>query len=103
MRNAIEPSDSKRVLIIDALNMFLRSYTIIPSMNPKGMPNGGTVGFIRNPYRSYAVIFVHKRFCCMGWPRRIGEEKTKEKSLQTGAPSCAFQTENDRPIRRRYL
>ena len=41
-------SDKKRVLIIDALNMFLRSYTIIPSMNPQGLPNGGTIGFIKS-------------------------------------------------------
>ncbi len=48
MRPTTITEDNKRVLIIDALNMFLRSYTIIPSMNPQGLPNGGTIGFIKS-------------------------------------------------------
>ena len=78
MRKAIEPSDSKRVLIIDALNMFLRSYTIIPSMNPKGMPNGGTVGFIKSlqklcrDFRPHEVVVV--------WDGHGGSEKKRQKN-----------------------
>ena len=48
MKLEVTRSNKKRVLIIDALNMFLRSYTIIPSMNPQGLPNGGTIGFIKS-------------------------------------------------------
>ena len=35
----------KNVIIIDALNMFLRSYVISPHLNKKGWPIGGTIGF----------------------------------------------------------
>jgi len=36
----------KKVMIIDGLNMFLRSYIVVPSMDKTGAPNGGTYGFM---------------------------------------------------------
>ena len=38
----------KNVIIIDALNMFLRSYVISPHLNKKGWPVGGTIGFLKS-------------------------------------------------------
>jgi len=38
----------KNVVIIDALNMFLRSYVVSPHMDKKGIPVGGTIGFIKS-------------------------------------------------------
>lgn len=38
----------KNVIIIDALNMFLRSYVIQPDLDKKGMPIGGTIGFLKS-------------------------------------------------------
>jgi len=38
----------KKLLIIDALNMFLRSYVISPHLNKKGYPVGGTIGFLKS-------------------------------------------------------
>ena len=38
----------KNVVIIDALNMFLRSYVISPHLNKKGYPVGGTIGFLKS-------------------------------------------------------
>ena len=38
----------KNVIIIDALNMFLRSYVISPHLDKKGMPVGGTIGFLKS-------------------------------------------------------
>ena len=78
MKITVEKSTDKRVLIIDALNMFLRSYTIIPSMNPKGLPNGGTVGFIKSlqklcrDFRPHEVIVV--------WDGHGGSEKRRQKN-----------------------
>ena len=40
--------DDKRLLIIDGLNMFLRSYIINPTMDPKGIAIGGCVGFLKS-------------------------------------------------------
>ena len=38
----------KNVVIIDELNMFLRSYVISPHLNKKGYPVGGTIGFLKS-------------------------------------------------------
>ena len=38
----------KNVIIIDALNMFLRSYVVSPHLDKKGMPVGGTIGFMKS-------------------------------------------------------
>ena len=38
----------KNVIIIDALNMFLRSYVISPHLDKRGMPVGGTIGFMKS-------------------------------------------------------
>jgi DNA polymerase I len=38
----------KNVIIIDALNMFLRSYVISPQLDKNGLPIGGTIGFLKS-------------------------------------------------------
>ena len=38
----------KNLIIIDALNMFLRSYVISPHLDKRGMPVGGTIGFMKS-------------------------------------------------------
>ena len=38
----------KNVIIIDALNMFLRSYVVSPQLDKNGMPIGGTIGFLKS-------------------------------------------------------
>jgi 5'-3' exonuclease len=38
----------KNVIIIDALNQFLRNYVVSPHLNKKGLPVGGTIGFLKS-------------------------------------------------------
>ena len=38
----------KNVIIIDALNMFLRSYVVSPHIDKRGWPVGGTIGFLKS-------------------------------------------------------
>ena len=38
----------ERVMIIDALNLFLRSYIVNPTIAKDGSPIGGTVGFLKS-------------------------------------------------------
>lgn len=38
----------KNVIIIDALNMFLKNYVVSPHLNKKGLPIGGTIGFLKS-------------------------------------------------------
>ncbi len=76
MKTEVKPSNRKRVLIIDALNMFLRSYTIIPSMNPKGLPNGGTVGFIKSLQKLCRDFRPSEVVIC--WDGHGGSEKKRQ-------------------------
>jgi len=40
-------SDTKRVLIVDALNAYLRAYIVDPSLSSNGQPIGGLKGFLK--------------------------------------------------------
>ena len=40
-------SSNKRVLIIDALNMYFRAYIVDPSLSTNGQPIGGVKGFLK--------------------------------------------------------
>lgn len=42
----------KKVLIIDALNMFFRCYARDPSINLQGNPSGGCIGFLKSLQKS---------------------------------------------------
>lgn len=42
----------KKILIIDALNMFFRCYARDPSINLEGNPSGGCVGFLKSLQKS---------------------------------------------------
>ena len=39
--------DNKRVLIVDALNAYLRAYIVDPSLSSNGQPIGGLKGFMK--------------------------------------------------------
>ena len=90
MRPTTEWVDSKRVLIIDALNMFLRAYTIIPSMNPQGLPNGGTVGFIKSLQKLCRNFRPHEVLIC--WDGHGGSEKRRQmnKNYKAGRRPVRF-------------
>ena len=40
-------NEAKRVLIVDALNMFFRAYIVDPSLSTNGQPIGGLKGFLK--------------------------------------------------------
>ncbi len=42
----------KKILIIDALNMFFRCYARDPSINIQGNPSGGCIGFLKSLQKS---------------------------------------------------
>ena len=90
MRPTTPIEDKKRVLIIDALNMFLRSYTIIPSMNPQGLPNGGTIGFIKSLQKLCRQFRPHEVIIC--WDGHGGSEKRRQmnKNYKSGRRPVRF-------------
>ena len=65
----------KKVMIIDGLNMFLRSYIIIPSMDPRGNPNGGTWGFMKSLQKLCKMFNPNEIVVC--WDGVGGSEKKR--------------------------
>ena len=57
-------SKNSRVLIVDSMNTFLRSFSIIQHLNPNGHHVGGLVGYLKSVgyaiklYRPTRVILV---------------------------------------------
>ena len=41
------PTNKNRILIVDALNMYFRSYIVDPSLSSNGQPIGGVKGFLK--------------------------------------------------------
>ena len=43
----MDPNKKKRIMIIDALNMYFRAYIVDPSLSTNGQPIGGVKGFFK--------------------------------------------------------
>ena len=43
----MQKENKNRVLVIDALNMYFRSYIVDPSLSTNGQPIGGVKGFLK--------------------------------------------------------
>jgi len=68
----------ERVLIIDALNMFLRSYIVNPTIAKDGSPIGGTAGFLKSLQKLTREIKPTQIVVC--WDGRGGSRRRKQKN-----------------------
>ena len=71
-------SKKERVMIIDGLNMFLRSYIVVPQLSKDGQPIGGTTGFLKSLQKLTREIKPDKIVVC--WDGRGGSRKRKQKN-----------------------
>lgn len=67
---------TKRVMIIDSLNLFLRSYIVNPTMSKDGNPIGGAVGFLKSLQKLSREIKPDAIIVC--WDGRGGSKKRKQ-------------------------
>ena len=83
-------SKNKRVVIIDGLNMFLRSYVIIPSLDPRGNPSGGTYGFMKSLQKICGMFQPDEVVVC--WDGQGGSQKRKQidKNYKAGRSPVRF-------------
>jgi len=65
----------KRVMIIDALNQFLRAYIVNPTLSPNGDPIGGASGFLKILQKLCREIKPDKVVIC--WDGQGGSKKRK--------------------------
>ena len=90
MRPTTPIPDQKRVIIIDALNMFLRSYIINPTMDPKGNMIGGAVGFLKSLQKSCNDFDADE--IIIAWDGQGGSQKRKDmdKGYKAGRKPVRF-------------
>ena len=67
-----------RIMIIDALNLFLRSYIVNPTMSKGGHPIGGTAGFIKSLQKLTREINPTSIVIC--WDGQGGSRKRKQQN-----------------------
>ena len=80
----------KKVMIIDGLNMFLRSYIVVPSMDKQGAPNGGTYGFMKSLQKISGMFQPDEVIVC--WDGEGGSQKRKQidKNYKAGRKPVRF-------------
>jgi len=65
----------KRIMIVDALNQFLRAYIVNPTLSTNGDPIGGTAGFLKILQKLCREIKPDKVVIC--WDGKGGSRKRK--------------------------
>jgi DNA polymerase-1 len=67
--------DKKKVLVIDANNLYLRNYTVNPSIATNGNPIGGVLGFIKSLQKLCKFINPNRVVIC--WDGKGGSTKRR--------------------------
>ena len=73
---------NKRVLLIDALNLFMRNYIVDPSLSTNGQPIGGTKGFIKSLQSVCRTINPDVIF--VAWDGGSQRRKSMDKNYKAG-------------------
>jgi len=66
----------KRLLVIDALNLFIRNYIVNPSISTNGNPVGGTVGFLNSVKKMIRETAPDQVIIC--WDGAGGSQKRRQ-------------------------
>lgn len=74
----------KRVLVIDALNMFLRAFIVDPSLSHHGQPIGGIKGSIKILQKLVRMIEPNEIVICWDGPNGSQKRKTMNSSYKAG-------------------
>lgn len=82
--------ENKKLLIIDGLNMFLRSYVINPTLAPNGHPIGGCIGFLKSLQKVCGMFAPDE--IIIAWDGHSGSSKRKEmnKDYKAGRKPVRF-------------
>ena len=65
----------KEVILIDGLNMFLRSYVVVPALDPKGRPIGGCMGFLKSLQKMVRTFQPDEVVIC--WDGQGGSQRRR--------------------------
>ena len=73
---------NKRVLLIDALNLFMRNYIVDPSLSTNGQPIGGTKGFIKS--LQAVCRKINPDLILVAWDGGSQKRKSMDKNYKAG-------------------
>ena len=74
----------KRVLVIDALNMFLRAFIVDPSLSQHGQPIGGIKGSIKILQKLVRITKPNEIVICWDGPNGSQKRKTLDSGYKEG-------------------
>ena len=77
-------TDMKRVLIVDALNMFIRAYIVDPSLSTNGQPIGGIKGTIKIMQTLVRLTTPDEIVVVWDGPNGSNKRKTIDKNYKEG-------------------
>jgi len=83
-------SEKNRLLIIDALNLFIRNYVVNPTLDDKGVPIGGCIGFLKSFQKLMRKTRPHE--IIIAWDGLGGSQrkKTQNKDYKAGRKPLRF-------------
>jgi DNA polymerase-1 len=65
----------KEVIFIDGLNTFIRSYVVLPALDPKGRPIGGCMGFLKSLQKMVRTFQPDEVVIC--WDGQGGSQRRR--------------------------
>jgi DNA polymerase-1 len=83
-------SEKNRLLIIDALNLFIRNYVVNPTLDNNGVPIGGTIGFLKSFQKLLRKTRPHE--IIVAWDGFGGSQrkKSQNKDYKAGRKPLRF-------------
>ena len=80
----------KKVILIDALNLFIRNYVVNPTMSPKGMPLGGCIGFLKSLQKICRILNPDEIIVCWDGIGGSARKKAIDKDYKAGRKPLRF-------------
>ena len=80
----------KKVIIIDALNLFIRNYVVNPTMDRKGIPIGGCIGFLKSLQKISRNLKPDQIVVCWDGIGGSQRKKAKNKDYKAGRKPLRF-------------
>ena len=83
-------TETNRLLIIDALNLFIRNYVVNPTMDGKGIPIGGSIGFLKSFQKLLRQTRPHEVIVCWDGFGGSQRKKAQNKKYKEGRKPLRF-------------
>ena len=83
-------SEQKRLLLIDALNLFIRNYVVNPTLDNNGIPIGGSIGFLKSLQKIVRKTRPHEVVVCWDGYGGSQRKKSQNKNYKEGRKPLRF-------------